>query len=54
MQYNYWSLQSEKTFLMSTPKRLGVQIFRRSALGYTPLFETASERSELFTDLCHQ
>ena len=27
-----WSSRSKKTFLMSTPKRPGVQIFRRSAL----------------------
>ena len=28
--------QSEKTFLMSTPKRPGVQIYRRLPLRYTP------------------
>ena len=54
--YFHWSLQSKKTFLMSTPKCLGVQIFRftQVKLMIDPPFKTARAQSELFTVQCGQ
>ena len=51
----HWSLQSEKTFLMSTPKCLGVQIWQMKCSGRPlPPLQTAREWSALFTGLCSQ
>ena len=62
--YNHWSFpnliigltRSKKTFLMSTPKCLGAQIFRFTQVKLTidPPFETARAQSELFALQCHQ
>ena len=55
---DYWSSRSEKTLLMSTPKRPGDQIFRFTRVKLTinplPPFETGTGLSQLFGVQCRQ